>query len=586
MYRFAKRSFIMYEDLIDSLKPKPSFNLKWYENEDKYTEGDIEDTIINIIAENAPEDYVAAIAKNYCWSVYYHLTPVRRNILNWYPFNPDSSVLEIGCGLGAITGLLCDKVRDVTAVEMSKRRAAGALLRCRDKSNLEIIVGNLNDITFDKKFDYITLIGVLEYQGRYTDSANPYRDFLTKIRSLLSPNGKLLIAIENQYGLKYWCGAKEDHTGLPFEGINQYEHIDGSVRTFSRKSLEALIKSSGYTDTYFYYPQPDYKLPYEIYSQDQLPGKHVLDKLPFYYAPDSKTLVADEEYVYDDLIDNGVFEFFANSFLVECSNGAPLGEVTCAISSRFRRSEYTIATRFMRDGHVEKYPISAGLDTQAKSASYNESRAHIAQTHANLVELSKRGLKTVPETFDGNVISSEYMHAPTLHELMTDAYIQGDTERFFGFFDMVYGEILRSSEEVSWENNLLYALKKDAVRDRSRYGKILKFGYIDMTLKNAFLIDGCPHWFDQEWMLENVPAGFVMYRVLVAERNACYGQMQKFPFDALVERYGLKDVADDYAYLADLFQDSVTDQFSMQESNGFIEGFGQSIINNISRLIQ
>ena len=39
--------------------------------------------------------------------------------------------------------------------------------------------------------------------------------FLIKIKQLLKPDGKLLIAIENQYGLKYWCGALEDHTGLP-----------------------------------------------------------------------------------------------------------------------------------------------------------------------------------------------------------------------------------------------------------------------------------------------------------------------------------------------------------------------------------
>ena len=65
------------------------------------------------------------------------------------------------------------------------------------------------------------MIGVLEYQGSYTNSENPYKDFLKKIKQLLKPNGKLLIAIENQYGLKYWCGAREDHTGTV-----SYTHLD------------------------------------------------------------------------------------------------------------------------------------------------------------------------------------------------------------------------------------------------------------------------------------------------------------------------------------------------------------------------
>ena len=106
----------MYEILIAQLNPKPKFNLDWYHDQDMYSEGEIEDTIIRLIAENEPEDYVQAIAGNYSWSTYYHLSHIRQNILNWYPFEPDSSVLEIGCGMGAITGMLCDRCRDVTAV--------------------------------------------------------------------------------------------------------------------------------------------------------------------------------------------------------------------------------------------------------------------------------------------------------------------------------------------------------------------------------------------------------------------------------------------------------------------------------------
>lgn len=67
--------------------------------------------------------------------------------------------------MGAITELLCKKAKNVTAVELSKNRATATYLRCRNYDNLEIIVGNLNDIQFSKKYDYITLIGVLEYQN-------------------------------------------------------------------------------------------------------------------------------------------------------------------------------------------------------------------------------------------------------------------------------------------------------------------------------------------------------------------------------------------------------------------------------------
>ena len=124
----------MLADYIEKLNPKPIFNLKWYKNEDLYSEGDIEDKIIEMIADNNPEDYVEAIYKMFNWSTYYHLSHIRRNILNWYPFDKDSDILEIGCGLGAITGMLCDNAKSVTAVELSKRRATATLLRCREKN--------------------------------------------------------------------------------------------------------------------------------------------------------------------------------------------------------------------------------------------------------------------------------------------------------------------------------------------------------------------------------------------------------------------------------------------------------------------
>ena len=149
----------LYKQYIEQLNPEPIFNLNYYKGNDNYSDGVVENEILRIIAENSPEGYTNAIAKNYSWPVYYHLTRTRRNLLNWYDFVSESDVLEIGCGFGAMTGLLCDRCKNVTAVELSQRRAMGALLRCREKKNLEIIVGNLNDIKFTKKYDYITLIG-------------------------------------------------------------------------------------------------------------------------------------------------------------------------------------------------------------------------------------------------------------------------------------------------------------------------------------------------------------------------------------------------------------------------------------------
>ena len=43
----------------------------------------------------------------------------------------------------------------------------------------------------EEKFDYITLIGVLEYAGSFTHTQEPYKDFLLNIKKYLKPSHQL-----------------------------------------------------------------------------------------------------------------------------------------------------------------------------------------------------------------------------------------------------------------------------------------------------------------------------------------------------------------------------------------------------------
>ena len=121
-------------------------NYDFYTGNDAYCDGEVEKDIINFLKEYGENGYKTIFSKDISWPVFYHITPIRKNILNWYPFKDNSEVLEIGAGMGAITGVLCDKAYKVTSVELSKQRASAIMERCKDKENLEIIVGNFNDI--------------------------------------------------------------------------------------------------------------------------------------------------------------------------------------------------------------------------------------------------------------------------------------------------------------------------------------------------------------------------------------------------------------------------------------------------------
>lgn len=292
-------------------------NLSYYTGEDLYSDGDIELEILEMVKKDFNID--AVLKADNRWPVLYHLSSARRNILESFEFPDNSSVLEIGAGCGAITGVLCDKFAMVTSIELSKRRAEILSYRNKDRNNLEVIVGNLNDIQLDKKFDFITLIGVLEYAGKYTDSEDAYKSFLLNIKNFLNEDGQLIIAIENKFGLKYWAGFREDHLGTYFTGLEGYDKNLG-VSTFSKQELSDLITSAGFEILSFYYPMPDYKFPTKIFSDDYNMFINELD-IRFQNLDMDRIKLFDETSVLKNIAKNNKFDFFANSFLVFAKKG-------------------------------------------------------------------------------------------------------------------------------------------------------------------------------------------------------------------------------------------------------------------------
>lgn len=287
-------------------------NLTFYKGEDIYSDGDIENDLLEAVQH--PELIQDVLMEHNDWPFLYHLSPIRENILEWYDFNPEGTVLEIGSGCGAISGLLCKKTKRVIGIDLSKRRSLINATKNQMYDNLEIMVGNFEDIQLEERFDYVTLIGVFEYSIYYINDEHPFEMMLKRVKDYLKPDGKLIIAIENKYGLKYWAGASEDHTGGFFDGIQNYAGVD-RVRTFSRRTIERMLTDAGFKTNDFYYPMPDYKMPTEIYSDDYLPRAGVIRNIGASYDRERYHLF-DEEQTYDALCEDGLFAEFANSFLI------------------------------------------------------------------------------------------------------------------------------------------------------------------------------------------------------------------------------------------------------------------------------
>lgn len=441
---------------------KITLDYKHYPGEDFYCDGEVEDELLDIVRNYSPVEFGRIIEERAKWPILYHLSPLRENIVDWIPIKKDAKVLEIGSGCGAVTGRLAEKAGSVTSIDLSKKRSLINAYRHQECDNVTIHVGNFKDIEPDlpDDFDYICFIGVFEYGQSYIDTKNPYVDWLRLMQGHLKENGRIIIAIENKLGLKYFAGCQEDHLGTYFSGIEDYAR-GGGVRTFVKSRLEEMFEESGLTEYSFYYPYPDYKFMTAIYSDDRLPKPGELYDNRRNFDRD-RMLLFDEKQAFDGIIKDGLFPVFSNSYAAVIGKGF---EVKYAKYSNDRAAEYAIRTQICED--------EAGNRTVRKSAMTEMAAEHVQSMETAYKDLKKRfegsrlrvnNCRLWEEKAYGNQTSSggisaefEYINGITLEEVLDYCLDSDDIEGFHILFDEYMERISYKEEMPVADYDLIFA---------------------------------------------------------------------------------------------------------------------------------
>ncbi len=442
---------------------KVLINENHYSGEDRYSDGQIEDTMLEVAREGRDVDQV--IRDSASWEMLYHFSPQRENTISWLPVGKDQKVLEVGSGCGAVTGALCRMAGEVTAVDLSEKRSMINAYRHQEADNLTIHVGNFQDIEPDlpTDYDWIFLVGVFVFITSYMDGEDPYTGMLEILKKHLGQQGKLVIAIESLFGLKYWAGCREDHVGDFFAGLEGYPR-GGAARTFTRKKLEEFFARTGYLGVEFYYPYPDYKFMHTIYSDDRLPMKGELSTNLRNFDGD-RFLLFDEKLVFDNILEQKEFPLFANSYVAVASPGAPgsgrtllCGEkddshvIYCKYSTE-RAPKYRICTRILEDGEGNRKVQKVAMTPEAAQ-------------HLKTVENSYRGLVARYEGSDlkintctpvgDSILEFEYLEGKSMEEALDEALVSGNREEFQNLIRTYQGFLEHGKDKGPWDYDLIF----------------------------------------------------------------------------------------------------------------------------------
>jgi len=422
---------------------KITLDLSKYPGEDLYCDGAVEDELLDIVRKYSQVEYPQLIEQRKSWPILYHLSPLRENIVDFVPMSPQDKVLEVGSGCGAITGALARKAGSVTCVDLSKKRSLINAYRHSDCDNITIHVGNFQDIEpgLSRDFNYICLIGVFEYGRGYIGGDHPYEEFLRILMGHLAPGGRILIAIENKYGLKYFAGCKEDHLGSYFSGIENYQE-GGNARTFSRQGLEKIFRSCGVEEYHFYYPYPDYKFMTSVYSDERQPGRGELSNNLRNFDRDRMVLF-DEKLAFDGIVEEGLFSVFANSYMAVIGGALPVQYVKY---SNDRAREFRIRTEIGRDSQgrpvVRKYPLTAEAADHVRGMAWACEK--LTERYAGS-ELSVNRCRLAGQGNDFHA-EFEYVAGRPLTELLDECLEKGEQEEFWRYFER-YVELIGFHEE-------------------------------------------------------------------------------------------------------------------------------------------
>lgn len=433
----------------------------------------------------------------------YKNSNLRKNVLHWYPIKEDSTILQIGTDSPKIVEELCDKAKKVTLI-LNNESQKQDILNEISRKNLEIkVISNLEIKGNKEQYDYVTLIGSLEiYQDIIENKAYKRLKKLLEIaKQKCKENGKILLALDNKYGMKFWTTM-----------YAQKNILCNQKFALSKTMINELLEKTGLTNYKYYYMLPDYKIANVIFTDKYMPNIESISR-NFTYG-EEEFLNFNQTEAYGEILKENIdlFKFYANSYFIEIGKGnLEENNIKFVSYTNIRKEQYRIQTTIY-ENRVEKTCIN------------EDAREHINNMKRNIDIMNNIGLKTLDSYKEDKIISKYIENAKSYDKVLLEYLENEENDKFFEMIETYKKDLLRKLGEVKLEeiknNNIFEKYKIECKDDFLNEFHFVKNGLWDLIFQNIFYINNELYFYDQEWYDENVPIEYIIYRSIAYFANA------------------------------------------------------------------
>ena len=460
-----------------------------------------------VLKENARLDYLYALSEQ------------RRLLLDWYDFEPEAELLQVGADYGAMTGLYRTSVKRVTVLDAEKDALDTVRMRCPGADNIEYVQNDLTgfaSLEQQRKYDYVVMAA--------GSSERITQEQIAAAKSLLKADGVLILAVPNALGIKYLAGSQMEEHSL------------------TKQQVAALLGEK--KDMKFYYPMPDYRTPISIYSDEYLPKKGDLTRvIPAYDYPSYHTIDMGEKL--DLACESGMFDQYANSYLVFWSEDEKklkaVSERAFIKYNKTRKEQFQIMTAISeKDGRrwVEKAALS--LDGMAHIWSFQKKYEELSSQH--------KTVKAAEPQFceDRNAVIFPYLVGETWAEKLGEE-IQGGAVALDALqkaMAQIYDIAPESRSAFTVTDEFLEAFGsglEEADLAILNADTSCQVSNIDALFENMILTRDGIYCLDYEWVfLFPIPEHFVKYRILYYFYEQYSSIMRNSGLEKMLAAFGIK----------------------------------------------